>query len=271
MKKDFFNIRLDVTRKKEVLEVCRTFFAGNTPKTIFFLNAHCFNIAQKNPEYLKALNASDFLLNDGVGIKLASLISGVSLKENLNGTDLIPEILKIAANENTKVFFLGGKEGVSDKAAIKAARAIPGLEVAGCLSGYFIPEEEAGIIREINHSKAGLLILGMGVPRQELWTVRNLDSLDSVKIIVAGGAILDFLSGSIRRAPIWMRRMHMEWLYRFYLEPLRMWNRYFTGAFLFLYHLIRLKTLRKSKVSKPEGNKEPAFVKNSKPPRSSSA
>ena len=267
MKKDFFNIRLDVTRKKEVLEVCRSFFAGNNiPKTIFFLNAHCFNIAQKNPEYLKAINASDLLLNDGVGIKLASLISGVSLKENLNGTDLIPEILKVAANENRKVFFLGGKEGVSDKAAIKATRAIPGLEVAGYHSGYFLPVEEPGIMQNINRSKAELLILGMGVPRQELWAVRNQDSLDSVKIIVAGGAILDFLSGEIKRAPLWLRKINMEWLYRFYLEPRRMWSRYVTGAFLFFYHLIRLKAAPKSNPGKSGSKNEPGRLKDSEPP-----
>ncbi len=240
MKRDFYNLKIDVTTTTEVLAVCNDYFYSDSPRCLFFLNAHCFNIAQKDPLYREAINNSDLLLNDGIGIKLASRISGIHLKENLNGTDLIPRIIDLAEELQVKVFLLGSREHVSFRAAGKLRHTNPQLIIAGWHSGYFSPEEEPDIIRKINDSGAALLILGMGVPKQELWAVQNKAELNNVKLIIAGGAILDFISGEIRRAPVWLRKISMEWLYRLYIEPRRMWKRYLMGNNVFFFNIFKL-------------------------------
>lgn len=240
MRVPFYNINLDLLDHQEVLNRCLKYLEVPKCHTVFFINAHCFNVAQQQAEYAKAIDGAELLLNDGVGIKLASLAAGIPLKENLNGTDLIPKILKLAGEHRKRVFFLGGVDGVAQDAAHKAKKAYPGLEIAGWHSGYFSLEQENALVRQINDSGAQILVLGMGVPRQELWAARNKTTLENVRMVIGGGAILDFISGHIPRAPLWLRKINMEWVYRFYLEPARMWKRYTTGIFLFFYNVIRL-------------------------------
>ncbi|MFW5700083.1 MAG: WecB/TagA/CpsF family glycosyltransferase [Cyclobacteriaceae bacterium] len=240
-KHDFYNVKLDITSKSLVLERCKQFFNSDAPHTIFFLNAHCFNISQQNSEYRHAINKSDLLLNDGIGIRLASFLANIKIGENLNGTDLIPEILALASIEKKKIYFLGGIEGVAEKAAFRIKRLIPGIQITGYRSGYFKDQEQENLIEEINNSGAEILILGMGVPKQELWAFRNTSLLTNIKIIIAGGAILDFISGHVRRAPLWIRKIHMEWLYRLAKEPKRMWKRYIIGNFIFFFNLLRIR------------------------------
>ena len=240
MKQNFFNLKLDVTTASGVLSVCRHYFSSKGTRCLFFLNAHCFNVAQKNITYRDVLNHCDLLLNDGIGIKLASRLRGIRLKENLNGTDLIPMIINLAEELQISVFLLGGKEHVPERAAWMLRSSNLNLQIAGWHSGYFSTDENVEILRRINDSGAGLLILGMGVPRQEIWASGNKDKLRNVKLIIGGGAILDFISGEVRRAPVWLRKISMEWAYRLYLEPRRLWKRYIIGNNVFFFHVFRL-------------------------------
>jgi len=241
MKTALYNILFNVTDRDTVIERCSSFFRSDRVHTLFFLNAHCFNVAQENPQYLQAINQADLLLNDGIGIKLASFFKGIRLKDNLNGTDLIPEIIDIAEKSGIKVYLLGGKEYVAERAVNKLKQSNPELLVAGYHSGYFSEGEKVNILKEIRDSGTGLVIIGMGVPKQELWAAAHKDLLPDVKLIVGGGAILDFISGEVSRAPLWMRKMNIEWVYRLYLEPRRLWKRYVLGSLLLFYHLFRLR------------------------------
>ena len=96
------------------------------------------------------------------------------------------------------------------------------------------------MLDELNRSEAQLVILGMGVPRQEIWAARCRSELIHARLVVSGGAILDFLSGSVPRAPRWLRSLRLEWLFRLCLEPRRMWRRYILGSFVLLGHILRL-------------------------------
>lgn len=241
MRQELFNIKLDITDYKSVFSKLDRYFLSKKAHTIFFVNAHCFNIAQTNHEYRKALNKSDLSLNDGVGISIACRVAGLKPLENLNGTDLIPMIIKEAAMKGVGVYLLGGEEGIADNAARTFNNQIPELKISGTASGYFSEIQEQEVIKKINTSGAGLLILGMGVPRQELWATKNKDHLIKVKIIIAGGAILDFSAGKVKRAPLWLRKIRFEWLYRLYQEPKRMWKRYIIGNLLFFYYIIKHK------------------------------
>lgn len=207
--------------------------------SLFFVNAHCFNLAQANESYRQAIRAADIVLNDGIGIKIGSWFTSVKIRENLNGTDFIPKLLQQASQDQKSVFFMGGKEGVAEKATQNLKKNIPDLCVRGCSDGYFSNDQE--VIDRINQSKADILVVGMGVPRQELWISQHKSQLKYVKLAIAGGAILDFLSGQIPRAPKWMRILSLEWLFRLYIEPQRLWRRYLVGNVIFFYHIFRLK------------------------------
>lgn len=240
MKHRFFNLHLDVLSRGEVFAKCRQFLASDHCHTLCFLNAHCFNLAQAEADYARAITRADLLLNDGIGIKVLSLLARVPVRDNLNGTDLIPQLLAIAAEAGVPVYLLGGKTGIAEGAGETLVDRIPGLRIAGCHSGFFTAEDEPKVVAAINRSGARLLVLGMGVPRQELWADRQRGNLTTVQLIVSGGAILDFLSGTVPRAPSWLRQLRLEWLFRLCLEPRRMWRRYILGSFVLLGHVLRL-------------------------------
>ena len=239
MKSRLLNIDIDLfDDEEEVLALLSKDIDSGRSIELFFLNAHCFNLAQKDREYFDILNSCDYLLNDGIGIKIASKIEKLVLKKNLNGTDFIPEIAEMASKKGYKIFLLGAKDGIAEEAAVKLKEKFEGLQIAGVHSGYGLDDS---VLEMINNSKADILIAGMGVPMQEKWIRENKSKLGSVKLFVGGGAILDFLSQRIRRAPLFMRKFGLEWVFRLCLEPGRLWRRYLVGNFLFFYYILVLK------------------------------
>lgn len=239
MKSKLLNINIDLFDIEEDI-LCLLSKDINLGKNVelFFLNAHCFNIAQTDREYFDILNTCDYLLNDGIGIKIASKIEKLVLKKNMNGTDFIPKIVEMASKKGYKLFLLGSKEGIAELAADKLREKFEGIQIVGTHSGYGLDDSTIDII---NNSNADILIVGMGVPMQEKWIRDNKSKLCSVKLFVGGGAILDFLSQKIRRAPLFMRKFGLEWVFRLCLEPYRLWRRYLVGNFLFFYYIFVLK------------------------------
>lgn len=236
-KVNFYGVNLNLIDTSEMLKKCEYALKENSTKTVFFLNAHYFNIACKDKEYKEVLNKCDLLLNDGIGIRLGLKFKGLSEKENMNGTDLIPKIIADLYNKN--VYLLGGAEGVAEKATEKIKENLVDVNVVGWNNGFFDKEEEEKIINEIVNKNVEVLIVGMGAPLQEKWIYNNLDKLNGVKLVVAGGAILDFISGKVSRAPRWVRKLNMEWFYRLLLEPKRLFERYVIGNFRFFINIYR--------------------------------
>jgi len=232
---------MDVLTTKETLAICEEFVTSASNHLIFFINAHCFNIAQKNEAYRDALNQTDLLLNDGIGIYLGAKKLGIQIKENMNGTDFIPRILEFAKEHKQNVYLLGGTDGVALKAKIRTEDKIPGISIVGVRNGYFDFQNDQAVIDDIISRKTDILIVGMGVPRQELWLTKNKDLLRGVKISIAGGAILDFISEKVVRAPQWMQKSGTEWVFRLLQEPARLFKRYALGIPLFCYYIIKMK------------------------------
>ena len=247
-KKDIFGISINVLKYEDVLNFyLDSLRNAETPKTIYFLNAHCYNIAQKNKQYKDSLNQADLLLNDGIGVKIASKLAGINFQSNMNGTDLIPFLLEETAKLPFKVYLIGAKEGYAEDAKSRLLSEHQDLNIIGCNSGYFKDRaDEERVIAEINRLETDVLVVGMGVPIQELWIHENKSKLSKVKIILAGGAIIDRLSGRLKRAPRWVRAIEMEWLYRLIQEPKRLAKRYLIGNFVFCYSIL-LKYFRLSK------------------------
>ncbi|RJP39326.1 MAG: glycosyltransferase [Desulfobacteraceae bacterium] len=250
--KSFLHLKFNIFGYEDALKSIDAILTGTTFHSLFFVNAHCFNLSLKYSIYHEALINADLVFNDGIGMDFAARLIGTRFKHNLNGTDLIPAIIDRASFKKCKIYLLGGKPGVPEKAAENICKHCPDANIAGFHHGFFDPETEHLILAQIKEKKIDLLITAMGVPLQELWIWRNKDQLCNVKLAVAGGAILDFLSGNIKRAPLWMRRKKIEWLYRFYLEPNRMWRRYLAGNALFFWNLVRLKYQQNDNAPKPK-------------------
>ena len=205
---------------------------------IAFLNAHCVNLASRDALYRGALNAADAILPDGSGIALAARMRGDRLCANLNGTDLIPLLCRRLAAMGRSVFLVGGRPGVAEAAAEALATRCPGLMIAGTQHGYFRQDEEDGVIDAINASGADVVLAAFGVPLQDTWLARVAPRL-TANLSFGVGGLFDFLSGRIPRAPQPLRRLGLEWTYRLYQEPRRMWRRYLLGNPVFIARAIR--------------------------------
>ena len=240
MKRRYYNLLIDLTDSKEFLSELGENVCGSEDTIIVnFLNAHCFNIAQSDSDYHRALLDGTYLLNDGVGVAIGARLLGFEFKENLNGTDLIPKIIGLMASYNKKIFLLGAKKAVVEKAGSVISLAYPGIEVVGCQDGYF--KDSAEVIEQINQSQADMVLVCMGVPKQEVWVAEHSSKLNHARLIVSGGAVLDFLTGEVARAPSWWRRTGFEWFFRFLQEPRRLFKRYTFGNITFLFHVLRFR------------------------------
>lgn len=204
--------------------------------TAYFINAHCINQTY-NSGYSAALRRATLLLPDGSGLAIAARLRGHRFVANLNGTDLVPQLCGRLARSGGSVFLLGAAPGVAEAAAAGLAVRYPGLRIAGACNGYFTPEEEPGVIAAINTARTDLLLVAFGVPKQELWIDRHLAALD-VGVAMGVGALFDFVAERAPRAPLTLRRLGLEWLYRLYHEPRRLWRRYLIGNANFLIRAV---------------------------------
>lgn len=209
--------------------------AADQPALLAYVNAHSLNLAVRNGQYRTVLRRAGLVLNDGSGLALAAKIQGVAFPANLNGTDFTPRLL---AALDGPVFFYGGRPGVADRAARNLAEKIPGLAVAGTAHGYLDPAEQGELAWRIKESGARIVVVALGNPRQELWLDEQLPATGA-GLGVAVGAFLDFAAGEVRRAPEWMRRAGIEWVYRLLCEPGRLWRRYVLGNPMFLCRVMR--------------------------------
>ena len=200
---------------------------------IQFINAHCINTLKRDAKYARALSHADALLPDGSGLGLAAKLAGVSTGENLNGTDLFPLLCREAAAKGASIFLLGGKPGIAEAAGTAMRNEIPALRIAGVQNGYFHPNDEREIIDLINASGASIVLVGFGVPRQEIWIAKNKARLDAPVAMGVGG-LFDYYSGRIPRAPALMRQTGTEWIWRFLQEPKRLARRYTIGNIAFI-------------------------------------
>lgn len=211
---------------------------GWQPTRLAFLNAHCANIARKNWRYQEALKSADLILPDGSGIELAARFEGREMGENLNGTDLFPVLCRCLAFRKIPVFLLGGRPGIAEAAAERAQMLAPNLKVAGTHHGFFAPQDEEAVIDAVNKSGARVVMVAFGVPDQDVFLARIAPRLNAPVTLGVGG-LFDFISGRIPRAPLWLRKNGLEWLYRLRQEPRRMWRRYVVGNIAFITHAAR--------------------------------
>ncbi len=228
----------DITRKLAVGLFERLIDAyDGRAKCVFFANAHTLNLAAADAGYRNVLNSADLVLGDGTGVRWAARINGSPVKDNVNGTDLLPEYLKTASGR--RYYLLGGDVPTIRKAAEYARKNFPAAEQAGFHHGYINNKEaSADAIKQINAARPHILLVGMGNPLQEEWICTHRHELQAPLIVGVGG-LFDFWAGNVSRAPLWLRRIGHEWIWRLCLQPAAKGRRYLLGNPLFLYRVLR--------------------------------
>lgn len=216
---------------------------------------------KKNTDFLNILNSSILNIPDGIGllwaaqqiygnagklkaffelpfIALAPKRFQKIFKERVTGTDLVQQICKKAADSPLKIFFLGAAPGIAEIAAEKLERSYPGLKIVGTFAGDPSPAGTQEIINRINVRDPDILFVAFGAPKQEIWIHENLHKLPTVKKAIGIGGAFDFIAGRRKRAPIWMQRIGLEWLFRLIQEPTRI-KRIFNATVKFPIEIIK--------------------------------
>lgn len=207
----------------EAAEVVAGFVREGRPRQVITLNPEFLYRAQSERELMETVRRADLVTADGVGIVWAARKAGRPVPERVTGIDLLLRLAVEAGARHWRVFLLGAAPGVAEAAGRELAARYPGLVLAGTHHGYFKPEEEPEVIAKVRASRPDLLFVALGAPRQELWAARHLAAL-GVPVVVGVGGSLDVLAGKVHRAPVWLRRLHLEWLGRLLMDP-RRWRR----------------------------------------------
>lgn len=215
--------------------------------SIFTPNPEILKKAQQDQNLLSILNSAELLLPDGIGVILASRILGNPLRERITGIDTGEYLLSVAEKSALKVFLLGAREGVADKAKKDLEKRFPSLLVCGTHHGYFDKQgkENEAVLKEINQASPDILIVCFGCPSQEQWIYKNRPSLPSVRIFIGLGGAIDVWSGNLKRAPIFIRKLCLEWLWRALLQPSRISSLLHIPSFILL--ILRQKLSKEEK------------------------
>ena len=214
---------------------------------VLHLNIHGVNLALKHKWLKQFINESQLVFCDGDGVRWGARLLGWMVPPKITYDRWIWQLADFCERQNYRLFFLGAKPGVALLAAERLKTRYPKLQVVGVKDGYFQKEgvENEWVLAEINTKKPDILIVGLGMPIQERWLLENWKRCD-VHVFLTGGAVFDYASGQVRRAPEWMIRSNLEWLFRFSQEPRRLFTRYVFGIPVFFFRVV-LKKLKQGK------------------------
>lgn len=221
MKVDILGVNVDNVTMTDAVSLLSSFIDSDKAHMVVTPNAEILMMCNENKELCDAVNKSDFVSPDGVGVLYAAKILGTPIKEKVAGCELGLNLLYEAAKKKAGVFLFGAKPGVAETCAKKLKEKIPDLIVSGVRDGYFKPEQTDEIIDMINESGAKILWVCLGAPKQELWMAENKDKL-KVGVMLGLGGSIDLYAGNVKRAPKLMIKLKVEWLYRLIKEPYRL-------------------------------------------------
>ena len=254
IKRDIFNNRIklfqvgiDQVDNQETIQRIEKFIVSKKPHQVVTPDTLAVLRARKDPEYYGILKSADLVTPDGAGILWAATTLNYPLPERVTGIDIIHNICRLSTKKGYSLYLLGSYPGVASKAVLNLTKKYPGIKITGTHHGYFGCEdsqnrknvkngnsdrnkEEEEIVAEIKEKRPDILLVGMGVPKQEKWINKNLNRLN-VPVCMGVGGSFDVLSGRIPRAPLWMQRHGMEWIYRSIKQP----NRAFRTLALFYF------------------------------------
>ena len=205
------------------------------------VNAGKIVAMEKDLKLRESVIGSDLVNADGQAVVWASRFLGTPLKERVAGIDLMENLIKLASERKYKIFFLGASETIVKKVVEDYTEKYGPEIIAGYRNGYFKKEDEQQIAVQISNSGAQLLFVAISSPKKENFLYENREHLQKVSFIMGVGGSFDVVAGKVKRAPLWMQKMGLEWFYRFIQEPKRMWKRYLVGNTRFIMMVLKAR------------------------------
>ncbi len=243
-------VRIHTVTVDDLLRLCGDTIDSDQRALVLHVNVHGMNLAYTRPWLVDILNEADLVYCDGEGIVKGAQLLGQHLPGRLTLADWLWALAEFAAQRGYSLFLLGAREGVAAKAAERLCDRFANLHIAGTHHGYFDKTpgsaENQAVLELIRQRQPDIVIVGFGMPIQEQWLHDNWPHLDT-HIAISAGAIFDFASGELKRAPAWMNDHGLEWLGRLLVEPGRLWRRYLVGNPLFLGRVLRRRFSRQRK------------------------
>ncbi len=221
-KVEILGVKFNNTTKKEIVDVLDKRINTNQKTFVVTANPEIVMYANQDDDYMQALQIADYIVPDGIGIVLGAKLLRKPLQERVAGFDLMNDILAKANEQSLRVFFLGAKEDIIEKAVQQIEITYPNTHVCGYHHGYF-PLEDASITEMVQRANPDITFVALGYPKQEMWIKNNLPAFKKGLFMGVGGS-LDVWAGSVKRAPAFWRKLNIEWLYRLIKQPTR-WKR----------------------------------------------
>lgn len=232
---EILKTNINVTNMSDTIKYIGGHLDDLRGKYICVSNVHTTVMSYENEEYRKIQNGAAMALPDGAPLSSYSRRKGYKQAQRVTGPDLMLELFAISKEKGYRHYFYGATEETLQSMREVLERNYPGIEIAGMYAPPFralTPQEDAQIVAKINESRPDFIWIGLGAPKQEEWMYQHMGQLQGVLIGVGAG--FDYLAGYIKRAPRWMQRMSLEWLYRLLQDPKRLWRRYFTSNVKFI-------------------------------------
>ena len=236
-----FGISIDNLTPLEVLNRDQKTISNNQQVHLEGVNASKIVDMQHDKVLYDSVVNSSLITPDGQSIVWASKMLGNPLKGRVAGIDLMHNLVAMAHQKKQKIYLLGAKQQVVEKVANTYAKKYSQELVAGYRNGYFSPQQEAQIAKDISDSNAQMLFVGIASPLKEHFIHKHKEALKNINLIMGVGGSFDVISGITKRAPLWMQNAGLEWIYRFAQEPKRMWKRYLVGNSTFIYLVLKEK------------------------------
>lgn len=230
-------VAVDDLTEDEAIERVEAFVASGRPHQVVTVNPEFVMEARRNLSFRRVLAAADLATPDGFGLLLVGRWRGTPFRGRVTGVALVERIAAVAAERGWSLFLLGAAPGVAERAAEALRSRSPALRVAGCYAGSPRPEDEPEVRARVAAAHPDVLLVAYGHPAQDLWIARNQPLL-RVPVAIGIGGVFDYLAGVVPRAPAWLRRLGLEWLYRLARQP-RRWRRIVVAVPLFLWEALR--------------------------------
>jgi N-acetylglucosaminyldiphosphoundecaprenol N-acetyl-beta-D-mannosaminyltransferase len=234
-----FDIPIDLAQPNELLRTISGWASERRTRRVMYVNAHVVNQSHTVPQLGEALRRADLVYCDGYGVRLAARVLSLPVPHRMTGADWIWGLAALCELARQPVYLLGSEPPIAREAAARLRRWYPQLDVVGAHHGFFgldSPHNER-VIEDINAHGPRIVLVGMGTPKQELWVDRYADQLDGA-VVWTVGALFDYVSGHMPRAPRWLADNGLEWIFRLAIEPQRMWRRYLLGNPVFLTRVL---------------------------------
>lgn len=239
-KVNILGVPIDSLNMQETVDVVNEVIKEKKSIQHVAVNAYTLVSAQKDKELKEAIVLSDLVSADGQSVVWASKFLSTPLPQRVPAPDLMSNLIELAAKEKYKIFLLGTTQEIVNRLAEQYIQDYGEDIIGGFRNGYFDVDDEEAIVNTIAQSNSSMLFVAISSPKKELFLNKYKDRLNVPFVMGVGGAF-DVLTGKIKRAPMWMQKLGLEWLYRFLQEPRRMWKRYLLGNILFICYVIKQK------------------------------